>query len=255
MPVTSGSSPLTSDSGFRGPCSSSTPSPNRNCSRSHPSTLKSISSSVAMARAWSFVKYCFVNSSAVPIVVSLVAMAFSLAASTARRGPRRRPALADAGLLLPAAFANRYGPWFRRHESGGTGKASSGLEECQQIGVELVLVRVREAMGCARVDLQGRVLPQFRRTERRVADRHDLVVIAVNDQRGHVELLEVFGEVRLGECLDALEGVPGTGLHPLQATPPRDRSCTASSGSASTMTSPTAPPGRSTRPCQSSPPR
>src|SRR5450759_1825953 len=103
---------------------------------------------------------CFVSSSAVPIAVSLVAIAFSLAASTAR--PRRRPALADAGLLLPATFANRYGPWFRRHESGSTGKASSGLEECQQIGVELVPVRVREAVRCARVDLEGRVLDQLR---------------------------------------------------------------------------------------------
>jgi len=32
-------------------------------------------------------------------------------------------------------------------------KATSDLEECQQIGVELVFMRVREAMGCARVDL------------------------------------------------------------------------------------------------------
>ena len=42
------------------------------------------------------------------------------------------------------------------------GKASSGLKECQQVGVELLLVRVREAVGCALVDLQGRVLDQLR---------------------------------------------------------------------------------------------
>ena len=41
-------------------------------------------------------------------------------------------------------------------------KATSDIEECQQIGVELVFVRVREAMGCARVDLQGCVLDKFR---------------------------------------------------------------------------------------------
>ena len=37
--------------------------------------------------------------------------------------------------------------------SGGARKATSGLKECQQIGVELVFVRVREAVRCARVDL------------------------------------------------------------------------------------------------------
>src|SRR5665647_1777815 len=33
------------------------------------------------------------------------------------------------------------------------GRATSGLKECQQVGVELVFVSVREAVGCARVDL------------------------------------------------------------------------------------------------------
>jgi hypothetical protein len=59
--------------------------------------------------------------------------------------------------------------WFRpvsydpsRHQPGGAGKATSGRQECQQVGVELVFVRVREAVGCARVDLEGRVLDQLR---------------------------------------------------------------------------------------------
>jgi hypothetical protein len=38
----------------------------------------------------------------------------------------------------------------------------------------------------------------------------------MNDQRRHVELLEVFGEIRLGERLDAVEGVLVTGLDPLK---------------------------------------
>ena len=38
-------------------------------------------------------------------------------------------------------------------KSGGADKATSGLKECQQVGVELVFVSVREAVGCARVDL------------------------------------------------------------------------------------------------------
>ena len=48
----------------------------------------------------------------------------------------------------------------------------------------------------------------------RGANRHDLVVVAMKDQRRHVELLEVFGEIRLGERLDAVEGVLVTRLHP-----------------------------------------
>jgi hypothetical protein len=44
-------------------------------------------------------------------------------------------------------------PTGRRHQPGGAGKATSGLKECQQVGIELVFVRVREAVGCARIDL------------------------------------------------------------------------------------------------------
>ena len=58
--------------------------------------------------------------------------------------------------------ADRYGPQYWRHPRGGAGKATSGLKECQKVGVELVLVRVRETVGCARVDLKGRVVDQFR---------------------------------------------------------------------------------------------
>src|ERR1022692_4533730 len=86
----------------------------------------------------------------------------------------------------------------------------------QKIGVEFFLMRFGQAMGCAWVYLQGRVLDEFRGGQSRGADRHDLVVVAVKDQRRHVELLEVFGEIRLGECLDAVEGVLVTGLHPLE---------------------------------------
>jgi len=37
-----------------------------------------------------------------------------------------------------------------------------GLEECEKVAIELVFVRIREAVGRPRVDLQGRVLDQFR---------------------------------------------------------------------------------------------
>jgi hypothetical protein len=49
--------------------------------------------------------------------------------------------------------ADRYGPQYRRHQPGGADEATSRVKECQQIGVELVFVRGREAVGCARVDL------------------------------------------------------------------------------------------------------
>ncbi len=39
------------------------------------------------------------------------------------------------------------------HQPGDVAKATSGLEECQQVVVQLVFVCVREAMRCPRVDL------------------------------------------------------------------------------------------------------
>ena len=53
--------------------------------------------------------------------------------------------------LEPARFLD--GPRYRRRPPGGAGKATSGLKECHQVGVELFLVRFGQAVGCARVDL------------------------------------------------------------------------------------------------------
>src|SRR5450759_5002689 len=89
-------------------------------------------------------------------------------------------------------------------------------EEGQQIGVELVLVRVGQTMGAARIDFQRRVLDEFRREQGRSRDRHDLIVIAVDDQSRHVELLQVLSEIRLGEGFDGIEFVLETALHPLE---------------------------------------
>ena len=35
----------------------------------------------------------------------------------------------------------------------GAGKATSGLKECQQVGVKLVFMRIRETVGRAGIDL------------------------------------------------------------------------------------------------------
>src|ERR1039457_6172493 len=96
---------------------------------------------------------------------------------------------------------------------------TSGLEECQQVGIELLLVSLGQAMGCACIDLKSRVFDEFGRGKSRGADRYDLVVVAVNDQRWDVEFLEVFGEVRLGECLDAVKRVLMARLHALEPEP------------------------------------
>ena len=58
--------------------------------------------------------------------------------------------------------SDRYGLQYPRHHSGSAGKATSGLKECQQVGVELVFVSIGEAVGRACVDLQGRILNQLR---------------------------------------------------------------------------------------------
>lgn len=42
------------------------------------------------------------------------------------------------------------------------GKATSGLEECLQISVELNFVCVSEAVRCAGVDLKGRIFNKLR---------------------------------------------------------------------------------------------
>ena len=51
-------------------------------------------------------------------------------------------------------------------------------------------------------------LTSFAESMRRGVDRHDLVVVAVDDQGRHVELLQVLGEVGLRERLDAVDDAP-----------------------------------------------
>src|SRR2546430_2384378 len=90
------------------------------------------------------------------------------------------------------------------------------LEEREQILVHLLLVGRAHAVRRALVDLQLRVLDQLGGEQGRGADGHDLVVVAVQDQRWHIELLEIFCEIRLGKRLDAKVGGRETGHHPLE---------------------------------------
>ena len=63
--------------------------------------------------------------------------------------------------------------------------ASSGsFEELAQVRVDLILVRGGQAMGSAGIELQHRVPDQTCRELGGVVIGHDLVVLAVDDQRG-----------------------------------------------------------------------
>ena len=47
-------------------------------------------------------------------------------------------------------------------------------------------------------------------------DRDNLIGITVEDERRHIELLEILGKVRFGESLDAIEGSFVAAQHPLK---------------------------------------
>jgi hypothetical protein len=80
----------------------------------------------------------------------------------------------------------------------------AALQECKQLRVDLVLDRGAHAVWRARNDFQRGALDQLRRKKRRVADGHDLIVVSMENECRHVELLEIFGEVRFGEGFDAI---------------------------------------------------
>src|SRR5712692_4573598 len=82
------------------------------------------------------------------------------------------------------------------------------FEEREQVCVDLAFERRAQAV--------RRVLGQFGGKHGGSADRDDLIVVAVKDERWHVELLEVFGEICLREGLDAVEGGFVSSQHPLE---------------------------------------
>src|ERR1700720_2136571 len=90
------------------------------------------------------------------------------------------------------------------------------LRERKKVGIDLVLLRRAHTVWRALVDLQLRVLDQLDGQQGGVTDRHDLVVVAVQDERRHVHLLEVLGEIRLGERLDAVKDAFESALHSLE---------------------------------------
>jgi hypothetical protein len=90
------------------------------------------------------------------------------------------------------------------------------LEEREQIRVDLVLVGGAQPVRCAGIDLELCLRRDLHRRLGLGADRHNLVVVAVDEERRHGHLLEILGLVRLGEHLNAVEDAFETGLHPLE---------------------------------------
>ena len=63
------------------------------------------------------------------------------------------------------------------------------LEEGEQVCVDHLRVSGAHAVRVPLVDLKCRVLNQLRRNQRRISDRHDLVVVAVHDQYRNFQVL------------------------------------------------------------------
>jgi hypothetical protein len=85
------------------------------------------------------------------------------------------------------------------------------LAERQQFLVDLVFVRRAQAVGGALVDFQGGAPDELGLERAGVGERHDLIVVALDDERWHIELLQVVRLVGLRECLDAGLGAAGLG--------------------------------------------
>src|ERR1035438_9992817 len=83
-------------------------------------------------------------------------------------------------------------------------KELPSTDEAQQILVYTVFQRRTHSVRSSRDDYELGALDDLGRQERRSADRHDLVVVAVKDQGGNVKPLEVFRQIRFGERLDAI---------------------------------------------------
>lgn len=102
-------------------------------------------------------------------------------------------------------FANKQG---RDHGSGGSTRIGIrslpavkqrfrlSFDEGEKVGVDLILMRGRETVRRTRIIDDLGALDQPRRLHRRVLDRNDLVILAVQDQRRYVERLEVLGPAR-----------------------------------------------------------
>src|SRR5208282_1227047 len=78
------------------------------------------------------------------------------------------------------------------------------VDERQQIRVDRRRLSRGHTVRKSLIGLQNGALYQFRAQRPRIGVWHDLIVIAVHDQRWHRDFLEIFGEVRLRKRHDAV---------------------------------------------------
>src|SRR5688572_7486872 len=83
----------------------------------------------------------------------------------------------------------------RVQDSGRLRACLSFPYKLEQVRIDDIFVSGAHAVGKSRVDLQGGSFHNFRRHMRGDSDRHDLIVVAVHDERWHIELLEIFSKI------------------------------------------------------------
>jgi hypothetical protein len=66
-----------------------------------------------------------------------------------------------------------------------------GLQEVEHVLVETVGMRLGEAVGSDLIDFKNRTFDDLRGFQCGSADRHDLIIVAMNDERRLIDLLEV----------------------------------------------------------------
>jgi hypothetical protein len=81
------------------------------------------------------------------------------------------------------------------------------LDEGKEVGIKLLFVGIREAMGRSGIDEKLCSFHEFRRSSAGSIDRHDLIVVSVNNKSGHIDLFQVFREICFRERLDAIVGL------------------------------------------------
>jgi uncharacterized protein YeaO (DUF488 family) len=74
----------------------------------------------------------------------------------------------------------------------------------------------RQAVGRAGIDDQFGILDELGGGATGGVNRDDLIVVAVDDERGHVKLFQVFSEIGFRKSLDAVMRILMTAHHPLQ---------------------------------------
>src|SRR5262245_44373874 len=94
--------------------------------------------------------------------------------------------------------------------------ARSGLDKRQDVSAELVRLGLGKSMRSARMDLEFGALDDLGALCSGRLERHDLVIVAMDDQCRLVDLLEVISVVDLGEFLDAVVEALCAAQHALQ---------------------------------------